>query len=171
MSGFQTQFIAALGQPDQSSGTNAREWGLWKIDPGPRGVRLSDFPQLEKNDCQAPSGWTHDKADWWLEEHGLIMEKPDFPLPEGTYTVTGGREVTTTLTVGPQGEWRLGKGTLGDVTHLPCRAARYFDGDQGASAGDAPADAFPVVPGGVMPRVLGFTKQDYRVVFVVGRED
>ena len=23
------------------------------------------------------------QSDWWLEEHGLIMEKPSFPLPPG----------------------------------------------------------------------------------------
>jgi len=27
---------------------------------------------------------TPHQADWWLEEHGLIMEKPD-PLPPGTW--------------------------------------------------------------------------------------
>ena len=28
------------------------------------------------------------------QEHGLIMEKPDFPLPAGKYVVTGGRKTT-----------------------------------------------------------------------------
>ena len=37
--------------------------------------------------------------DWWLEEHGLIMEQPDFPVPAGGYLVTGGRDTTAVLTV------------------------------------------------------------------------
>ena len=49
MSGFkqvETQFIAALGDPKASSGTGAEQWGIWRIDPGPRGVRLHNFKQL-----------------------------------------------------------------------------------------------------------------------------
>ena len=49
MSGFkrvETQFIAALGDPKASSGTGAEQWGIWRIDPGPRGVRLQNFKQL-----------------------------------------------------------------------------------------------------------------------------
>ena len=37
----------------------------------------------------------------------------------------GGRETTTVLTVGTEGQWSLTDGaTLHDVTHLPCRSAR-----------------------------------------------
>ena len=119
--------------------------------PGPRGVRLHQYKQLEAAGGVAPAGWTFDKSEWWLEEHGLIMEKPDFPIPPGRsapppfataaittapvaftttaitfarYAVTGDREVTTTLTVEPGGAWKLDAGTLYDVTHLPCRSAR-----------------------------------------------
>ena len=49
MSGFkevETQFIAALGDPKASAGTGAEQWGIWRIDPGPRGVRLQNFKQL-----------------------------------------------------------------------------------------------------------------------------
>ena len=47
--------------------------------------------------------------------------------------VTGDREVTTTLTVSEKDasgaqKWSLGKGKLYDVTHLPCRSARYTPG-------------------------------------------
>ena len=52
---------------------------------------------------KAPAGWTFDKADWWVEEYGRIMEKPDFPMPPGKYVVTGDREVTTVLTVDDAG--------------------------------------------------------------------
>ena len=33
-----TQFIAALGAPSDTHGSNAQLWGLWEKDPGPRGV-------------------------------------------------------------------------------------------------------------------------------------
>jgi hypothetical protein len=78
----------------------------------------------------APAGWTFDKvsqlqacelistchtgcvlqSDWWLEEHGLVMEKPSFPLPAGKYMVTGDREVTTELTVSEDNKWSLKQG-------------------------------------------------------------
>ena len=38
-----TQFIAALGDPLARSGDGAEQWGLWTVDPGPRGVRLAYF--------------------------------------------------------------------------------------------------------------------------------
>jgi len=96
-----TQFIAALGDPTASSGTGAEEWGIWRVDPGPRGVRLDDYARLEAADGVAPAQWQFDRRDWWLEEHGLIMEQPDFPLPPGQYIVTGDRDVPTVLTVTP----------------------------------------------------------------------
>ena len=36
-----TQFIAALGDPGATSGSGAQSWGLWTLDPGPRGVALN----------------------------------------------------------------------------------------------------------------------------------
>jgi hypothetical protein len=144
--GFQrlptTQFIAALGDPRASSGVilGDRPWGLWRVDPGPRGV-------------------------WLREEHGLIMETPAFPLPPGRYLVTGGRSVTTGLTVDKLGNWQLDEGTLYDVTHLPCRAARY----KGSSPTAANPRDFPVTPGAIMPSVPGAEQQDYAVLFLVGR--
>ncbi len=44
-----TQFIAALGDPSASSGTGAEQWGIWPLDPGPRGVRLSSFANLAQS--------------------------------------------------------------------------------------------------------------------------
>lgn len=32
------RFISALGDPTASSGQGAETWGLWRDDPGPRGV-------------------------------------------------------------------------------------------------------------------------------------
>ena len=166
------QYIAAKGDPNATSGTGAETWGLWTKDPGPRGVRLNNFQRLEETG-QAPAGWNFDKADWWLEEHGLIMEKPD-PLPPGKYEVTGDREVTTTLTVYPkdkdgQQRWELANGAkLFDVTHLPCRSARY----QGSSCSPASAvqSDFPVTPGAAMPKVVNCQKQDHAVLFVLSSQ-
>lgn len=171
-----TQFIAAdpgMLQGKESSGTGADHWGIWRIDPGPRGVRLSDFPRLLARDGVAPrGGWQFDKGDWWLEEHGLIMEKPHFPLPVGRYRVTGGRETTATLTVLPDFTWELdGGATLHDVTHLPCRSARYRPESDAASPANANPAEFPVTPGAEMPVVEGCSKQDYAVVFVTAIED
>ena len=126
-----TQFIAALGDPTARSGLGAESWGLWTIDPGPRGVWLKSYEQLKTAGGAAPAEWQFDNTDWWLEENGLIMEKPDFPLPPGKYIVTGDRDAYSELTVHPVDEsgahrWELNNGArLYDVTHLPCRSARY----------------------------------------------
>ena len=79
------QYIAALGGESDSSGSNAQAWGLWPVDPGPRGVRLSSYEQLRSSDGRAPAGWQLDDTDWWLEENGLLMEQPEFPLAPGQY--------------------------------------------------------------------------------------
>jgi hypothetical protein len=176
---IRTQFIAALGAPDAKSGTDAEQWGLWPLDPGPRGVRLGRFEQLKSAGGVAPAGWQFDGRDWWLEENGLIMEPPQFPLAPGRYLVTGDREVTTVLTVYPDDangkrRWELADGaTLYDVTHLGCRSARYSPAAPGGdcSPANAPRDAFRVAPGADMPPVQGCSKQDYAVLFVIGVED
>jgi hypothetical protein len=168
------QFIAALGDPKSSTGTNAfSEWGVWTVDPGPRGVRLQNAKDLEATK-RGPYGWPFDNNDWWLEEHGLIMETPDFALPSpGRYVVTGGRETTCILTVADDGSWSLAGGaTLADVTHLPCRAARYTSKENETSCRPTKANPgnFPVKPGALMPPVSGCAKQDYAVIFVIGKE-
>jgi hypothetical protein len=171
-----TQFIAALGDPRATSGSNAQSWGLWREDPGPRGVRLDRYPQLKSTGI-APAQWKFDDTDWWLEEHGLIMERPDFPLPAGKYQVTGDRDVTSVLTVHPKDKngsqrWELAGGaTLWDVTHLGCRSARYTPpstGKNACSPAHARQSAFPVFPGAAMPPVEGCHKQDYAVLIVIG---
>lgn len=99
------------------------------------------------------------------------MEKPDFPLPHGRYIVTGGRETMAVLTVHPDGRWELdGDATLHDVTHLPCRSARYTPETTDAGPGNAAPTQFPVTPGAEMPAVPNCTKQDYAVVFVTAIE-
>ncbi len=168
------QYIAALGNNDAHSGNNAQSWGLWPVDPGPRGVRLRHFDALSRRGV-APAGWTFDANDWWLEEHGLIMEQPEFPLPSGEYLVTGARDVTTALHVGEKlsdgsQSWELeDRANLYDVTHLRCRSARYRHLSSGTcSPAQARQTDFPVAPGEQMPPVEGCSKQDYAVLIVIG---
>ena len=167
-----TQYIAALGDKMATAGEDAADWGLWAVDPGPRGVKIRKVPELVANGGKAPAGWQFDGKAWWLEEHGLIMEAPVFPVPAGQYVVTGGREVTSVMTVqepdaaGKQA-WSLADGaTLFDVTHLRCRAALYTG--QACSPDKTPTDVFPMREGIAMPEVEGCDKQDYQVLIVIG---
>jgi hypothetical protein len=168
------QFIAALGDPSASSGTNASTWGLWRVDPGPRGVRLRAYETLQKaGRTTAPAGWSMEGPEFWIEEHGLIMEAPE-TLPAGQYLVTGDRQVTTRLTVHPadpttnESRWELDEGSLQDVTHLPCRSAKYVAPGDTFPVANVGANDFPVKPGAEMPAVEGCEKRDYAVLFVVG---
>jgi hypothetical protein len=169
-----TQYIASLAAPDARSGNDAQTWGLWRQDPGPRGVSLQNYQQLKASGGVAPSSWKFDDKAWWLEEHGLIMEQPEFPLPPGRYMVTGGRAVTTVLTVDAMANdgtqrWVLDDATVYDVTHLRCRSAIYTPAAGAGSCSPAKAEmaAFPVRPGAPMPPVDGCNKQDYAVFIVV----
>jgi hypothetical protein len=172
-----TQYIASLGDPASTSGSGAQSWGLWPLDPGPRGVKLNNYKRLKDAGGIAPASWKFDEKDWWLEEHGLIMEPPTFPLPPGQYVVTGARKVTAVLTIHPADKhgdrrWELDKGaTLYDVTHLACRSARYRPAAVGTpcSPEQVQTDVFPVTPGKAMPPVESCTKQDYAVLIVIGR--
>jgi len=171
-----TQFIAALGDPDTSAGSGAQSWGVWRRDPGPRGVRLDHYERLKAAGGIAPAGWQFDSEDWWLEENGLIMEPPEFPVSAGRYLVTGDREVTSMLTVHPVGSggeqrWELANGaTLYAVTHLRCRSARYTSAANRSSCSPVKAhmNDFPVAPGAAMPPVANCNKQDYTVLLVIG---
>jgi hypothetical protein len=170
-----TQYIAALGPTTATAGNDAETWGLWAVDPGPRGVWIRDFAALQANAGVAAAGWQFDEAAWWLEEHGLMMEAPSFPLPAGRYVVTGGRETTAVLTVEAAGAdghqaWRLSDGaSLYDVTHLRCRAAVYTAQDgQTCSPEATPLHVFPMEPDRAMPAVEGCSKVDYQVLIVVG---
>ena len=171
-----TQYIAALGDPGSKSGAGAEAWGLWSVDPGPRGVRLRNYGALKASGGLALANWRFDDSDWWLEENGSIMEQPSFPIPAGKYVVTGDREVTAVLTIHPADSggvtrWELDKGaTLYDVTHLGCRAARYTPaaGAHSCSPDKASQNGFPVTPGAAMPAVESCKKQDYEVLIVRG---
>jgi hypothetical protein len=175
---IEPQFIAALGDPKATSGGGAQSWGFWNKDPGPRACKLDHYPELKATGV-APAQWKFDAADWWLEEHGLIMEKPSFPLPPGQYLVTGDRNVTTVLTIHPKAKdgtqrWELADGaTLYDVTHLGCRSARYTPAtaNNSCSPANARTTGYPILPGATMPDVKGCRKQDYAVLIVVGLPD
>jgi len=163
------QFIAALGDPRATSGEGAESWGLWPVDPGPLGLRLRTYERIKAGEISAPS-WLND-GDFFLDENAIVMPQPQFPLPPGKYLVTGARTVTTGLTVEPSGKWTLDNAAkLYDVTHLPCRAARYKPNAEGGSPATVRRSDFPVAPGGVMPEVPGTNKQDYAVLFVVGKQ-
>mmetsp|Transcript_27315 Transcript_27315/g.42219 ORF Transcript_27315/g.42219 Transcript_27315/m.42219 type:complete len:248 (+) Transcript_27315:47-790(+) len=181
----QIRFIAALGDPASGEGSGSEQWSQWKDDPGPRGVYLRNYESKLAKTGISPAGWSFDKDDWWLEEHGLIMSNPE-PLlrkrfvketkeilPYKRYVVTGDREVTTVLTVWEDGRWKLQKGSLYDVTHLPCRSARYTPVEKRTGTctpSMADRKMFPVRPGADMPPVSGCAKQDYAVLFVLGEE-
>ena len=170
-----TQYIAALGPSTARSGTDAATWGHWAVDPGPRGVRVRNYADLTAAAGLAPAGWQFDPEAWWIEENGLIMEAPTFPLAPGAYVVTGGRETTAVLTVsapdasGAQ-SWSLSEGaTVYDVTHLRCRAALYTPRDGASCTPDnTPLSRFPMPPAEAMPAIDGCRKTDYQVLIVVG---
>jgi hypothetical protein len=174
-----TQFLAALAPPEAKSGMGAETWGLWAVDPGPRGVRLSALEDLKANGNVAPAGWTFDPANWWLEEHGLIMEQPTPNVPAGRYLVTGDRTVQTVLTIHPKDAngkqaWELADGaTLYDVTHLRCRAARYTlsAGSDACTPGMVDPNRFPMPLGEQMPLIKGCDTLDHAVLFIVGIEE
>ena len=171
-----TQFIAALGDPSANSGTGAQKWGIWRTDPGINGLSFVLYDILKNAGGYAPGNWKFDVRDWWLDENGLIMEKPQFPVPAGKYMVTGEREVTAMLTIFPADEngeqrWELAKGAkLFDVTHMPCRSARYTpaNGENSCIPANAVKASFPVDPGAIMPPVSGCKKLDYSVLIVIG---
>lgn len=169
------QYIAVLSDPKATSGSGAETWGYWRVDPGPRGVTLARYERLKTAGGIAPAKWQFDGADWWLEEHGLIMESPDFPVDPGKYLVTGDREATAVLTIHPKDangaqRWDLSDGaTIYDVTHLACRSARYTPmSANSCSPEKAQQKSFPVRPGAEMPPVEGCKKQDYAVLIVIG---
>jgi hypothetical protein len=173
----QTQYIASLALEGETSGTGAESWGIWTVDPGPIGVWLRFYQALHKAGNIAPAGWRFDIDDWWLDENGLIMKAPNFPIPAGEYLVTNGEENIAILNVekastdGKQA-WSLSDDkSISDVTHGPCRSARYtpeIDTSGSCSPVDADRSVFPLKPGEAPPPVRGCDRQNYAVLIVVG---
>jgi len=170
------QYIAALAPADATSGTGAETWGIWRVDPGPIGVWLRFYQLLRKAGNIAPADWRFDIDDWWLDENGLIMRAPDFPISPGQYYVTNGEDHIALLTIDPPDQngkqgWSLSDGkTIGNVTHGPCRSARFTPvGASGScSPENANLDAFPLKPGEQVPEVSQCNRQIYAVLIVFG---
>ena len=173
---IRTQYIAALGAEGATSGTGAETWGLWKEDPGPIGVWLRLYQTLQKAGNFAPAGWRFDIDDWWLDENGLIMKAPEFPIPAGQYFITNGEEHFSLLTIeDPDAEgkqsWSLSDDKkLANVTHGPCRSARYTPEGESGTCSPEYADryAFPLKPRESPPLVSGCTRKNYAVLIVIG---
>ena len=169
-----TQYIATLAPADANFGTGAETWGLWKIDPGPIGVWLRFYQLLQKAGNIAPSGWRFDIDDWWLDENGLIMKAPEFPMPAGEFYVTNGEENISLLTVEKPDEegkqaWSLSDGkTIAEVTHGPCRSARYTPKESSGTCSPKNANrmVFPLKPGEAPPYVQGCNRKNYAVLIV-----
>ena len=172
-----TQYIAALAPGGSSCGSSAGTWGLWPIDPGPIGVWLRFYKLLQKAGNIAPAGWRFNINDWWLDENGLIMKAPEFPMPSGKYYVTNGEEHVSLLTVDPPDSkgkqtWSLSDGkTIADVTHGPCRSTRYTpeNGLGTCSPVNANQNVFPLKPGEDPPPVQGCKRKKYAVLIVFGK--
>jgi len=171
-----TQYIAALAPADATSGTGAETWGIWQVDPGPIGVWLRLYKLLRKAGNIAPAGWRFDIDDWWLDENGLIMKAPDFPISPGKYLVTNGEEHASLLTIEPPDKdgkqnWSLSDGkNIGNVTHGPCRSARYTPAGASGTCSPENADlsAFPLKPGEQLPPVSLCNRKIYSVLIVFG---
>ena len=168
-------FIAALGAETATSGSGAQDWGIWYGDPATRSVWLSMYPLVRQMGGFTPANWRIVEDDWWLDENGLVMPPPNFPIPPGRYLVTGDREVTTVLTVEAPDDtgdmkWSLEEGTLYDVTHLPCRSARYTPVGETGTCLPLGADKsmFPIPVGQPLPEIEACQKKDYSVLIVIG---
>jgi len=142
-----------------------------------RCVALGRFPQLLKSGGVAPDGWKFDSQDWWLEEHGLIMEPPQFPAGSGRYLVTGERELVTSLTIHPSGrpERRPPLGTRRprhavrrDTPGLPRSALHTRHGRQIMPASQGTTGGISGGARGNMPPSPGCAQQDYAVLIVIG---
>ena len=171
-------FIAALGAADATYGSGAQNWGIWYGDPATRSIWLSMYPLIRQMGGFTPANWRIEEDDWWLDENGLIMLPPEFPIPPGRYLVTGDRELTTHLTIeepdaNADMKWSLDEGELYDVTHLPCRASRYTPlGDTGTCLPTgADFGQFPIPVGQPLPQVAACNKKDYSVLIVIGLPD
>ncbi len=174
-----SQYIAALGPVDATEGDNAHTWGHWPEDPGPIGVRLRDFDKLAANGGIGPKGWQFNEDDWWLDENGLLMMAPNFPMPSGRFLVTNAIKNVALLTVAaPDADgrqsWQLSNGrTLDDVTHKKCRSARYRPASEGAdcSPANAQQSAFPLQPDQDPPAVADCDRLVYSVPIIFAVED
>ena len=52
-------------------------WGIWREDPGPRGVHITDWSLLEMMGGLAPSGWTFDSEVMMMMMMTLVIMMMD----------------------------------------------------------------------------------------------
>jgi hypothetical protein len=138
---------------------------------------LRFYKLLQKAGNIAPAGWRFNIDDWWLDENGLIMKAPDFPMPAGKYYVTNGEEHISLLTVDPpdatgKQAWSLSDNkTIANVTHGPCRSTRYTpeNGSGTCSPVNANQNVFPLKLGEDPPPVQGCKRKKYAVLIVFGK--
>jgi len=121
--------------------------------------------------------------------HATLLEMPDGYKAIPTQFIaalgnpeanSGKREITTTLKVHAKASdgtqrWELGDdAALIDVTHMPCRSARYTplnDSEPNCSPANADLSQWKVSPGSPMPEIMGCHKQDYAVLIVIGMKE
>lgn len=170
-----SQYIAALADPTATAGNNAETWGWWDRDPGPYGVPLSFYDRLQQMGGRGPGGWGFDIDDWWLDENGILMEPPKFPMPTGQFYVTNGEGSYALLTVEEADEaghkaWSLDRLAIADVTHGPCRSGRYRPvGEAGTCSPErADREAFPLPLGDQPIEVEGCDMKVYEVLIIFG---
>ena len=95
----QTQFIAAAIDPvhgegmKASSGTGAGDWGIWRVDPGPRGVQLREFDRLQSTGGVAPRGWKFDQVQSHPMPHPKAAQSSNV-RPSSLCSRTGGWKST-----------------------------------------------------------------------------
>ena len=134
------------------------------------------YEELKARDYVHLAGWRFDVDDWWLDENGILMKHPDFPMPPGIYLVSNGEDKAGLLTVEEPDErggqaWSLSRETtIADVTHGPCRSARYTPlGEFGScSPADVDQSIFPLQLGDQPPEVPGCHRTQYAVLIVIG---
>ncbi|MEM6987666.1 MAG: hypothetical protein AAF499_14135 [Pseudomonadota bacterium] len=105
------------------------------------------------------------------------MKSPEFPMPAGEYVVSNGVSNISLLRVdepAAAGEqsWSLSDSmTIADVTHGPCRSARYRPRQTSGqcSPENAPQTVFPLGPGEQPPSVQYCDRKIYAVLIVIGR--
>ena len=102
------------------------------------------------------------------------MKAPEFPMPAGEFYVTNGEENISLLTVEKPDEegkqaWSLSDGkTIAEVTHGPCRSARYTPKESSGTCSPKNANrmVFPLKPGEAPPYVQGCNRKNYAVLIV-----
>jgi hypothetical protein len=55
-------YIAALSDPDSNTGNTAETWGYWPLDPGPRGVKLTNYEKLVSSGGVTPAQCQFDSS-------------------------------------------------------------------------------------------------------------